>query len=145
HRSRRASVRRDLLRRALRARRGRGSREGPGVMTTASVASSNAPATLAGVRLTHPGRKLYAEAGISKRALAGYYLDVAAEMLPPLLGRPLSVVRCPRGEGETCFYQKHFADDDLEGLELLRVRESAGYGDYAAIVSAAGLVQLVQL
>lgn len=101
---------------------------------------------LAGVRLTHPHRTMYAELGITKRALAGYYLDVAEYLLPCIDHRPLTIVRCPRGEGEKCFYQKHFAEDaELEGLTRVRVRESTGEGLYAVVASAAGLVQLVQL
>jgi bifunctional non-homologous end joining protein LigD len=89
---------------------------------------------------------MFANLGITKRALADYYLDVADEMLPAIRGRPLTIVRCPRGEGRQCFYQKHFAEDgDLDGLEVLRIREAQGFGSYAAIAGAAGLVQLVQL
>lgn len=41
---------------------------------------------LAGVRLTHPDKLLYPEQGITKRALAEYYLAVAEWMLPPAKG-----------------------------------------------------------
>ena len=63
--------------------------------------------TLAGVKLTHPERVLFAQAGVTKEQLAGYLLAVSDRMLPHVKGRPLSLVRCPDGAGEECFFQKH--------------------------------------
>ena len=43
-------------------------------------------------------------------ALARYYESVAEWMLPEIRDRPLSLVRCPQGPGEGCFYQKNIDD-----------------------------------
>ena len=59
------------------------------------------------VRLTHPGKILDPESGLTKQALADYYWAIAEHMLPHIAGRPLSLVRCPEGVGSPCFYQKH--------------------------------------
>jgi bifunctional non-homologous end joining protein LigD len=84
--------------------------------------------------------------GMSKRELAEYYRDLADHMLPSIERRPLSIVRCPRGLGGQCFFQKHFEHtDDLVGIEGVDVEESTGVGRYATAVGVAGLVQLVQL
>jgi bifunctional non-homologous end joining protein LigD len=40
------------------------------------------------VRLTTPGRVLYPVSGITKAQVVVYYVEVAAAMLPHLLGRP---------------------------------------------------------
>ncbi len=59
------------------------------------------------IRLTHPGKILDPETGLTKQELGEYYLTVAERMLPHIAGRPLSLVRCPEGSGKPCFYQKH--------------------------------------
>ncbi len=65
---------------------------------------SQFPSTL---RLTHPEKLLDPESGLTKRQLAAYYLTVADRMLPHIIDRPLSLVRCPEGAGKPCFFQKH--------------------------------------
>jgi len=59
------------------------------------------------VRLTHPDKVLDPQSGLTKRQLADYYLAIAPYMLPYILGRPLSLVRCPDGAAKPCFFQKH--------------------------------------
>jgi bifunctional non-homologous end joining protein LigD len=65
------------------------------------------PSKSAPARLTHPERILWPEEGITKQGLADYYADIARWILPHLKGRVLSLVRCPSGTGEKCFYAKH--------------------------------------
>ena len=102
-------------------------------------------ARVAGVRLSHPARQVYSDLGMSKRELAEYYRDIAEHMLPTVERRPLTIVRCLRGQGSECFFQKHFDDTALVGLEGIDVEESTGRGRYASAIGVAGLVQLVQL
>jgi bifunctional non-homologous end joining protein LigD len=102
-------------------------------------------ASLAGVRLTHPTREVYAELGVTKLELAEYYVDIAEQILPGIRGRPLSIMRCPRGQGEPCFYQKHFDNLTLAGIDVVQIRETQGVGAYATLKGITGLVQLVQL
>jgi bifunctional non-homologous end joining protein LigD len=59
------------------------------------------------VRLTHPDKVLDPKSKLTKRQLADYYWAVAARMLPHIADRPLSLVRCPEGAGNPCFFQKH--------------------------------------
>jgi bifunctional non-homologous end joining protein LigD len=59
------------------------------------------------IRLTHPQKVLDPESGLTKQQLADYYLAVADRMLPHIIDRPLSLVRCPDGAGKPCFFQKH--------------------------------------
>ena len=54
-------------------------------------------ATVAGVRLTHPDRVLYPEDKFTKRDLAEYYERIADWILPYVVDRPLTLVRCPEG------------------------------------------------
>lgn len=101
--------------------------------------------TLAGVRLTHPDRVLYPEQGLTKRGLAAYYVDVADWVLPHVTGRPLTLVRCPRGRQAHCFYQKHVSEGVSEHVRGIEIREREGTGVYMYIEDVQGLVSLVQM
>ncbi|MCJ2139442.1 DNA ligase D [Methylobacterium sp. E-066] len=57
-------------------------------------------------KLTHPDRVLWPDVGLTKEGLAAYYAEIADRMLPHVIDRPLSLLRCPDGLG-SCFYQKH--------------------------------------
>src|SRR5262249_13721684 len=59
------------------------------------------------VRLTNPSRLLWPEQGITKQGLADFYAEIADWILPHIVGRPLSLVRCPDGVDKQCFFQKH--------------------------------------
>ncbi len=59
------------------------------------------------IRLTHPDKVLDATSGVTKEMLARYYEAVSEVMLPYIADRPLTLVRCPDGSGQPCFYQKH--------------------------------------
>jgi bifunctional non-homologous end joining protein LigD len=60
-----------------------------------------------GIRLTHPERILWEEAGITKQGLAEFYTDIADWLLLHIAGRPLSLLRCPSGTAAKCFFAKH--------------------------------------
>jgi bifunctional non-homologous end joining protein LigD len=99
---------------------------------------------IAGVRVTSPGRILFSELGLTKEALARYYDAVSEWILPDLKNRPLSLVRCPQGPDEGCFFQKHIDKAWSSEIERATVPESDGEGIYAVANSAAALVGLVQ-
>ncbi|MEO5693377.1 MAG: non-homologous end-joining DNA ligase [Usitatibacter sp.] len=101
-------------------------------------------ATVAGVRISHPERVLFDDLGLTKLELARYYESVSEWMLPEIRERPLSLVRCPAGPGEGCFYQKNI--DTKFPVEIERVPvDIGGGGTYAAAGSAAAVVALVQM
>jgi bifunctional non-homologous end joining protein LigD len=102
------------------------------------------PAIVAGVRVTHPGRVLFDELGLTKEALARYYESVADWMIPEIRDRPLSLVRCPQGPGEGCFYQKNIDAKFSAEIERVPVQLGGG-GVYAAASSAGAVVALVQM
>lgn len=99
------------------------------------------------MRLTHPERVLYrqGEGGITKGEVARYYAAVADRILPHLVGRPLAVVRCPRGEGEPCFYQQHRTGSLPAAVHGVEVEEREGRATHLVIHDLAGLVSLVQV
>jgi DNA ligase D len=98
-----------------------------------------------GVRLTSPDKVLYADQGITKLALAEYYLAVAGEMLPHVARRPITLVRCPTGAEKKCFYQRHAGSGVPEQLGEIEVPGFEESGAYLYIKDAGGLVALVQM
>jgi len=92
--------------------------------------------------LTHPDRLLWEEAGITKEGLADYYAQAWDWISPHIINRPLALVRCPMGAGQSCFFQKH----EWKGMgpEILRARDPQDPEPLIAINSLDGLLGLVQ-
>ncbi len=62
------------------------------------------------MQITHPDRRMFADSPYTKQDVADYYRAVADYLLPELVRRPLSLLRCPDGSQSPCFFQKHHAD-----------------------------------
>jgi bifunctional non-homologous end joining protein LigD len=114
-------------------------------------------AQVAGVRLTHPGREMFADTGLTKLELARYYEDIAPWILPHLHQRPLTLLRCPgvgaqgkskgkgNGDDQYCFYQKHANNTtpaDVERIEVVDEKSSECYMTVTRLHSLIGLVQM---
>jgi bifunctional non-homologous end joining protein LigD len=97
------------------------------------------------VKFTHPERLLFPSEGITKLDLAGYYTQVAPWMLPHIIDRPLSLVRCPSGQGKMCFFQKHPGAETSPSLVRIPVEEKDGVEEYVAVQDLEGLLSLVQI
>jgi bifunctional non-homologous end joining protein LigD len=100
---------------------------------------------IAGVHLSHPDKVLYPEDKITKLDLAKYYEQVASWMLPHVKNRLLSLVRCPAGSGQKCFFQKHPGDGTSAELRRFEVTEKRTTEEYLAVENLAGLISLVQM
>jgi bifunctional non-homologous end joining protein LigD len=100
---------------------------------------------IAGVSLSNPDRVLYPEAGVTKLALARYYEAVADWILPHVAGRPLTLVRCPKGLAGACFFMKHSKVWSPPGLRRVRIQERTKVGEYLVADSVTGLVALAQM
>jgi DNA ligase D len=100
---------------------------------------------VAGVRLTHPDRLLYPEQGITKRELAGYHEAVADRILPELAGRPLTLVRCPRGSQKKCFFQRHAGAGIPRQLRRVELADVEGEPAYLTADDLPALVALTQV
>jgi bifunctional non-homologous end joining protein LigD len=116
-----------------------------GATKRAGATSEAAEADFAGVRVTHPDRVLFPGQGVTKRELIEYYLAVADRMLPHVAGRPLALVRCPRGSGAECFFQKHANPGWPDAFKHVRIREKSGTEQYLYIEDERGLVAAVQM
>ena len=87
----------------------RGLREDKGAEEVVRESKVTAPATRAAptIKLTHPDRVYWADAGVTKQGLADYYSEVWPRIGSFIVNRPLALVRCPDGVGGQCFFQKH--------------------------------------
>lgn len=95
--------------------------------------------------ITRPEKILYPEDGITKGEIAAYYQAVAPLMLPHIVGRPLSLLRCPNGVGATCFFQRHAGEHSPSSIKNIVVDISGKHAPYLWIDGAEGLMALVQL
>lgn len=98
-----------------------------------------------GPRITNPDRILYPAHKITKRELAKYYEAVSGWILPHLVNRPLVVVRCPAGQSQSCFYQKHPAAGTPETLHRIAITEKTKCEEYLVITRSEDLPLLAQM
>lgn len=98
---------------------------------------------IADISVSHPDKVLFPDASITKRELAEYYEKVAPLMLPYVAGRPISLVRCPEGEGKPCFFQRHGIDMFTPKVKPIYVGDEKDA--YLMIEDVAGLISLVQM
>ncbi len=105
-----------------------------------------APAMKTRVRLTHPDKVLFPEAGVTKAELAAY-LDMASDRMGPhVYGRPVSLVRAPDGVGKQTFFQKHAMKGMPKEIKTTPITESDGKPeDYLTIPDATALVSCAQI
>jgi len=82
---------------------------------------------------------MFPDDGITKGDLASYYRDVAAVMLPHVVGRPVTMERFHRGIGEKGFFQKNVAKPP-RFIETVAVPKKEGVVNYPVIHDEAGLL-----
>lgn len=96
------------------------------------------------IAITHPDRVVFPGDNITKQQVADYYQSVMKWLLPGILGRPLSIIRCPEGSGKACFFQKH----PMQGLHrvgLVRLKEEKGsQATYMYAKDGDSVMELVQ-
>lgn len=100
---------------------------------------------VAGVTITHPERVVFPEGDFTKLDIAKYYESMAQWIMPHVAGRPLTLVRCPGGAAEKCFYQKHFTDSMPPSVHGVDIKEKDEVEEYLVLNDITGLVALVQL
>jgi bifunctional non-homologous end joining protein LigD len=111
-----------------------------------AMAKQSDAVVIEGVRLTSPDKVLFPEQGVTKRDLATYLVDAAEWILPHLVRRPLSLVRCPQGQAGNCFFQKHGMAGFPEPFRTVKIREKDGdLADYLYVDDGAGLAASAQM
>ncbi len=104
-------------------------------------------AVLASLWITNPEREMFAKGGPSKLDLALYYAKVGDWMLPEIIERPITLVRCPTGKLEDTFYQRHASEGmppEIKKIAMYGDDEEKERDDYLYIEDAKGLLSLSQ-
>jgi bifunctional non-homologous end joining protein LigD len=96
------------------------------------------------VKLTHPDRLYWPDAGVTKEGLADYYADIWRYMAPYVVARPLSLLRCPSGIADECFFQKHAWQGLSRSIRLAHDPKDASEEPILTIDDLDGLIGLVQ-
>jgi len=100
---------------------------------------------IAGIKITHPDKVLFEEPPVTKADVARYYEKVSARMLPYVSRRILSVVRCPKGPSQTCFFKKH-PGYDIKGIVKFPLENKEGdTEEYFYIEDLTGLIAEAQM
>jgi bifunctional non-homologous end joining protein LigD len=98
---------------------------------------------VAGITITHPERRLFPAAGLTKLDLARYYDAVADRMLPHLVGRPLTLKQCAP-DADHCRYLRHSGERAPKQVRVVNIREKTKIGDYMIVDDRDGLIALAQ-
>ncbi|CAN2532744.1 Multifunctional+non-homologous+end+joining+protein+LigD [Methylocapsa aurea] len=94
------------------------------------------------IRLTNPDKPLYpAAVHVTKQRLVDYWRRVAPFALPHIAGRPLSLLRCPNGAAQDCFFQRHHR----RGLPLGLRPAPIGTEEFLVIDDLSGLEGAAQM
>lgn len=111
----------------------------PGRRAKKSPATGRTPPAL-----SSPGKILFPGDGYTKQEVWDYYAAVMEHLLPEVVDRPLSIIRCPSGTAKPCFFQKHHTAG-LELVDPVRLKEESGINaHYLVVRDAASLLELVQ-
>lgn len=99
----------------------------------------------ANIELTHPERIMYPAEGITKLQVATYYAEVVEWILPHIADRPLTLLRCPEGQGGASFYQKHASPGVSPAIIQIPIKEANKTDIYLAVNNLDGLLSLIQM
>ncbi|WP_240992235.1 non-homologous end-joining DNA ligase [Rickettsiella grylli] len=99
----------------------------------------------ANVHLSHPDKILYPDANITKLDLAHYYQKIEKWILPFIINRPLTLLRCPQGQMKKCFYQRHVTTKTKHVYAIHLTDKTSQSEPYLYIKNKWGLIELIQL
>jgi bifunctional non-homologous end joining protein LigD len=82
--------------------------------------------------------------GVTKLDLAIYYARVGDWLLPELLRRPVTVIRCPTGDLHDLFYQRHAFHGLPPGVETVHLKDEEGRAAFITVTEPRGYLALAQ-
>lgn len=99
------------------------------------------------MEISNPDRVVFPDDGITKGEVVAYYARVAAQLLPFIRGRALTVERFPRGIGGQGFMQKNAPDHYPQRLIRRHEvpKEDGGTTVYPVVDSAEGIAYFANL
>jgi DNA ligase D len=98
---------------------------------------------LAAVSLTNPERPIGA-GGVTKLDIALYYARIGDWLLPELLRRPVTTIRCPTGDLRALFYQRHAFAGLPEGVATVELPDEEGRAAFITVTEPKGYLGLTQ-
>jgi len=112
---------------------------------SSTAKKSGGDPTFDGITLTNPDRVYYPGIGLTKLGVAQYYQTVAPFMLPYVVRRPISLVRCPEGIDKEHFFQRHAMRGMSDAIKQVPIPGGESKKPYLYIDDEAGLFGLVQI
>jgi bifunctional non-homologous end joining protein LigD len=113
--------------------------------TSPSKHSESKGLVLEGITITHPERVISETGHVTKGELAEYHAAVAPWMLPRLSRHPLSLLRCPSGIDDQCFFQRNPGRGLGADVKPFQFRHNGKNYEYLYIEDAKGLIEIVQM
>lgn len=97
------------------------------------------------IKITNPDKIMFEKPRITKADIIEYYAKVSKRMLPYVNKRIVSIVRCPKGITEECFFKKH-PTTTHKGIATLPVKNKENEVDmYYYIKNEIGLIYEAQM
>jgi len=123
-----------------------GLREDKAAQTVTPEEPEQGSPVVAGVRISSADRRVFDGAGHTKLDVARYY-ERAGGRLTEIAGhRPLSLLRCPGGMQDECFFQKHGGGTMPAALQRIAITQSDGdKADYLYATRTESFVAAAQM
>lgn len=100
---------------------------------------------IGGVKISSPDKVIFENPEITKADVIKYYQKVSERMLPYVTHRILSIVRCPKGVSQACFYKKH-PGPGSKGVVTIPLNTGDGEAEeYFYIDNVSGLLSEAQM
>ena len=101
---------------------------------------------LAQIWITNPDREMFEPGGPSKLDIVLYYAKVGDWMLPEIINRPLTLIRCPTGKLKDSFYQRHRSEGMPADIKSIQIEEEGEHErrEFIYVDGPGGLLQLAQ-
>ena len=100
---------------------------------------------IGGIKITSPDKVIFDDPETTKLDVIQYYEKVSERMLPYLSRRILSIVRCPKGVTQACFYKKHPGPGGKSIVTIPVTNSEGETEEYFYIESASGLIYEAQM
>ncbi|MBC7604084.1 MAG: DNA ligase D [Ramlibacter sp.] len=97
------------------------------------------------LRVSNPDRVIDEQSNLTKIDLVRYYALVAPLMMPHLKGRPVSLVRAPKGTAGELFFQKHAERYKMPGIADLPAEFFPGHPPMLEVAEPLGLLSAAQM
>ena len=113
-----------------------------------SVRRSGGRVAVEGVAISHPERIVFDDIGATKLDVARYYAAVARWMLPHVVGRPLTLLRCEKPVdplADKGVVMRHSRAWGPAPLRIVAIQEKRKLGQYLIVDGAPSLVALAQM